>query len=260
MTSHLVAVASDVHFPHHHEAAWRNFKKWCMDNKPEVIILAGDMIDLVQLSIFDKPEDSFESAIDEIKVAVPEINSLLKCGAKIALMPGNHEDRWRRAIFGTRKKALKGAVGMTFREQMYAQGLSTDIVWREETHGVPGIVLGRKALLIRHGDLQAGRNGTANVSDKCLRETPTISTIVGHYHRAQLKTQTTPLSETIFGIANPHLSGTHDYATNPNWQRGFTAFHFYGRARLRDCEKFTPNLVVMQNDGSFCYNGIIYGA
>lgn len=257
MTSHLVAVASDVHFPHHHEAAWRNFKKWCMDNKPEVIILAGDMIDLVQLSVFDKPEDSLASAIDEIKIAVREINSLLKCGAKIAVMPGNHEARWHRAIFGTRKAALKGAIGMTFKEQMYAQGLDTAIHWREENTGSPGVFIGKRALLVRHGDLQSGRFGVAAVSDKLLRETPTVSTLVGHFHRAQIKAQTV-LGQTIFAIANPHLSGDHDYVSWPNWQRGFTTFEFYGRARLRDCEKFTPNLIVMQDDGSFCSNGVVY--
>lgn len=259
MTSHLVAVASDVHFPHHHEAGWANFKQWCYDQKPEVIVLAGDMIDLVQLSVYDKPEDSFASAIDEIKVAVKEINSLIKCGAKIAVMPGNHEARWHKAIFGTRKAALKGAIGMTFKEQMYAQGLDNSVHWREENKNVPGLFLGRRALLVRHGDLQSGRFGVAAVSDKLLRETPTVSTLVGHFHRAQIKTQTV-LGNTIFAIANPHLSGDHDYVSWPNWQRGFTAFTFYGRARLRDCERFTPNLIVMDADGGFAYGDRVYGA
>ncbi len=255
--THLVAIASDLHFPHHHKAAWKNFKAWCTKNNPSLVVLAGDLIDLVQLSIFDKPEDSLDCAIDEIKIAVKEINGLIKEGRRIVVMPGIHEDRWRRSLLGGKKAALRGAIGLSFKEQLYAQGLDPSILWREESHSSPGIILGKNALLVRHGDRQSGKFGAANVSDKLLRETPTISTIVGHYHRAQLKTQTV-LGKTIFAIANPHLSGDHDYAPWPNWQRGFTAVEFYGRSRLRDCEKFTPTLIVTDDEGNFCYNGVVY--
>ena len=256
MTAHTVVVASDIHFPHHHEKLWKNFKRFLRDAKPAHLILAGDLVDLVQLSIFEQPEDALSSGIDEIRIAAKQINSLLEF-CPVTIMPGNHEDRWRRAIFGNRQRALKGAVGLTFREQFYAQGLDKSISFKEENLEFPGLWVGSRALLVRHGDKQSSRFGTQAIANKALRETPTISTLVGHHHRAELQARTV-LGETLFSIANPHMSGTHDYNPWPNWQRGFTVFDFYGERRLADCKKFTPHLVVCDDEGSFCYAGKEY--
>lgn len=256
--AHTVVVASDIHFPHHHEALWTNFKDFLKDTRPSKIVVAGDIIDLSQLSIFELTEDALASGIDEIRMAAAELNGLLWFCGDVVIMPGNHEDRWRRAIFGTRARALKGAVGLTFKDQVYAQGLDKRIRFREENLEFPGLWLGKRSLLVRHGDRQAGRFGTQAVTNKALRETPTVSTIVGHHHRAELQAQTI-LGETRFAIANPHMSGQHGYNPWPNWQRGFTVLDFYGHSRLRDCSQFTPHLVVSDCDGSFSYAGRVYG-
>lgn len=255
--SHLVAIVSDIHVPEQHHPLVANFKAWAIDNGPEVIVVAGDTVSLDALSRFDMESDAELDVGGEVALAAKLVNELAQLTTRTVVIPGNHEARWNKAVFGTKSPMLKNAKGLSFKDQMYAQGLDSGVEWVEESKRSHGLYLGNKACLVRHGDLQSSRFGASNVAAKLLRETPTISTVVGHYHRAQVQCQTV-LGKTVFGIANPHMSGDHGYNVSPNWQRGFTVLEFYGRSRLRDCVKFTPHLVVAAEDGSFAYGGHVY--
>lgn len=259
MTSHLVAVVSDVHFPNQHVAGWATFREWHAEHKPKLTIVLGDMLDLGMLSVYPQGSEDPVYVVDQIRLAVREINGLAAEAGRVIYVPGNHSERWEKALIGKNAQALRGAIGLSLKEQLYAQGLSPEVRWVEESGTNAGVWIGRRCLLARHGHKQAGRFGTANVSAKLLRETPGVSTIVGHHHRAQFQCQTV-LGKTHFAMANPHLSGSHEYNPSPDWQRGFTAMYFYGRSRLRDCEHFTPYTVVMDDAGRFVYNGKVYGA
>lgn len=255
---HKVLVASDIHFGAELEAAVYNFMKFAVDTKPALLVLAGDIVDLTALSRYDPEADSPAHVIPEIKGAVRWTNALAK-NSPTYILSGNHEDRWAKALTGSRAVSLKGAKGLTLHEQFLAQGLSKEVHWMDEGPGVPGLMVGKRALLIRHGHVQAGKYSSAkSIPDKLLRQTPTVSTLVGHHHRGGFLANTV-LGETIFGIANPHLSGDHAYNPNANWQRGFTLLEFYGAKRLMDCERFTPHVIIMDADGGFCYGGKFYG-
>jgi len=258
MTTHLVAVFSDVHLPHEDPRAFASFRSWHSEHKPELTVALGDIIDLAQISRYDPEADGNPYAAAEIAYAVETLNDMLSSTGRIVMLPGNHEDRWAKAVFGTKALALKGTKGLTLREQFYAHGLDKRIQWVDESVTCVGLFIGKRAVLVRHGHRQAGRFGVKNVSTALVSKFPNISTVVGHHHRAQLACRTS-LGETVMGIANPHLSGDHAYAgASPDWQRGFTVLEFYGAKRLRDCTKFTPHLVIMADDGSFCYNGKVY--
>ena len=256
--THLVCIFSDVHFDNEHKAAWAAFRSWHNEYRPAITIANGDIVDLGMLSRYEQSADDPVYAIDQIKVAVGQLNELSEECGKLIYVPGNHGERWEKAIFGTKAQALKGAAGMTLREQMYAQGLKPSIKWVAETATCPGVYVGRKAVLVRHGHRQAGGWGIKNIAAAHLSKFPTVSTVVGHHHRAQLMGRTS-LGKTVVAIANPHLSGDHDYNTSPDWQRGFTILEFYGRKRLRDCVDFTPQVVIMDEKGRFAYNGKVYG-
>jgi predicted phosphodiesterase len=256
--THLVCIFSDVHFDNEHKTAWSAFRQWHKEHKPSITIANGDIVDLGMLSRYEQSADDPVYAIDQIKIAVEQLNELDdECG-RLIYVPGNHGERWEKAIFGTKAQALKGAAGMTLREQMYAQGLKSSIKWVQETSSCPGVYVGKKAVLVRHGHKQAGGWGIKNIAAGHLAKFPTVSTVVGHHHRAQLMGRTS-LGKTVVAIANPHLSGDHDYNTSPDWQRGFTILEFYGRKRLRDCVDFTPQVVIMDEKGRFAYNGKVYG-
>jgi predicted phosphodiesterase len=257
MTTHTVAVISDIHFDEHHEGAWEAFRKWHAEKKPTLTVALGDIVDLGMLSTYENEEYHSNYAIEQIQMAVRELNSLNREAGRLYYVPGNHGDRWERTVLGNNRKELRGAIGLTLREQMYAQGLDGSIRWIEEDRFTPGLYVGKRAALLRHGHRQGPRFGVVNQAAKQLREVPTVTTVVGHHHRAQLQCLTS-LGNTVFGIANPHMSKVQEFAPDPNWQLGFTVLEFYGRSRLRDCEKFTPHLVVMDNEGHFAWNGKVY--
>ena len=257
---HSVIVASDIHFGAEHGQAVDTFLAFALGLKPRpaLMVLAGDIVDLSALSRYDPTSDTPANVVPEIQCAVRWTNRLA-ARSPVTILSGNHEDRWAKALLGTKAIALRGALGLTLRDQFLAQGMKRDVRWVDERPGVPGLMIGDRALLARHGHVQAGRYSNAkSIPDKLLRQTPTVSTIVGHHHRGGFLANTV-LGQTIFGIANPHLSGDHDYCPNANWQRGFSLLEFYGASRLRDCRKFTPHVLIMDERGSFCYGGKQYG-
>lgn len=197
-----------------------------------------------------------------------QLNELsTECG-RLYMVPGNHEARWEKAVIGNNAPALWGAVGLSLREQFYGQGLSPDIKWVSESLECEGLYIGKgKTCLVRHGDKQAGRYGIKQVATAALRRDPNISTVVGHHHRLQMMVQTIKdetrkglTTRNVVGLANPHLSGPHGYVgPSPDWQIGFTVLEFYGASRLRDCTRFTPVPILMDDLGRFCYGGKVYG-
>lgn len=256
--THQVCIFSDVHFNNHHGTAWQAFRKWHHKHKPTLTVALGDIVDLGAISRYDQGMEDEAFVVPQIQMAVKELNSIsTECG-RLIMIPGNHEERWEKALFGSKAMHLKGTIGLSLREQFYSQGLNPSVDWVTENSECPGLFVAKNAVLIRHGHRSAGSWGVKNVASTLLTQYPTISTVVGHHHRAQLGCRTV-LGKTVFGIANPHLSGTHGYAgASPDWQRGFTVLEFYGRSRLRECELFTPYIVVMDDRGRFSWKGEIY--
>lgn len=258
MTVHQVVVASDVHWGAVHQPAVEAFQRFVLQQKPALVVLAGDLVDLQAISKYDPEDDSATEVVSEIKEAVAVISSFRSAGIPVYILSGNHEDRWKKAVIGSKAAALKGAVGLTLREQFLGLGMPDDVRWLDEGVGCPGLIIGKRALLIRHGHLQAGRYTSAkNVPDRLLNQTPTISTLVGHHHKAGIQYRTV-LGDTICGIANPYLGADQAYSPNANWQRGWTVLSFYGRARLRDCSKFAVQQVILDKDCGFVFNGKEY--
>lgn len=255
MSIHPVLVVSDIHFPIHHERGWAAVKQFAADVKPERVIAAGDIVDLQVLSSFDPDEQCVVDVSREIKMGANELNEISQ-NSELDVVPGNHEDRWDRAILGKKYLALRGCSGLGLEDQFRAQGLRSDAKWRRETAASPFLPLGKNALIILHGHNQ--KNSGTSIAVKNAARFAGVSTLVGHHHRAQLHTHTV-LGKTHISIANPHLSNHHEYMKTPNWQRGFTFLEFYGHSRLRDCTKFTPHLIIMDENGSFCWNGKVYG-
>lgn len=255
MTVHTVVVCSDVHWGAGHQKAIDIFEKFVLAEKPSLLVLAGDLVDLQAISRYDPEEDSATEVVSEIKQAVSVIQAFRTAEIPVYILSGNHEDRWRKAVIGSKAAALKGAVGLTLRDQFVGLGMPDDVRWLEEGVGCPGLFVGKRALLIRHGHIQAGRfSSSKNVPDRLLNQTPTISTLVGHHHKAGVQYRTV-LGQTIVGIANPFLGADQAYNPSASWQRGWTVLSFYGASRLRDCTKFSVQQVILDDNCGFVYNG-----
>jgi hypothetical protein len=218
--------------------------------------LAGDIVDLGSISRFPSEPDVSIYVVDEMKYAASEINALH--GYKV-LIDGNHEARWSKALIADKAPQFHGAKGLTFSEQMYAQGLDRETTkWVFETPTNHGLFLGRgdATTLIRHGDHQHPRGGK-HVAASVLDRSPHYNIVIGHVHRAQMFCKTS-VSKTRFSIANPTMKQPQPYAKDGDWQMGFTVLRFYGGTTLRKCKRVTPQVVLMHSDGSFCVDGNVY--
>ncbi len=258
MKSFLVAIASDIHFDVEDPVAWGAFREWHREHKPDTTVLGGDIIDLGMLSRYEQSGEDPQQAVPQIRTAVREINALAKESGQVYVSPGNHEERWAKALLAGNAPKFAGAVGLTLQEQFRAQGLARTVKWVTESASCPGIWLGAGAVLVRHGHKQANKFGQLHLTAKMLRDCPRVSQVHGHHHRAQLSAHTS-LGKTVIAIANPHLSGPHEYSPDPCWQRGFTVLEFWGGKTLPQCNAFTPHLVIMDESGRFAWGRKVYG-
>ena len=255
-----MCLAADPHFDVHHTALWASFADWHAEYKPALTVVMGDIVDLGMVSRFVQDGGAPVNAVCQIRAAVQAINGLVPQAGRVILMMGNHEDRWDKVIQGDNSVALSGAMGLSMEDQFYAQGLHPSVRWYREGKDFPGLVVGKKAIILQHGHKGFAKGaGSRHLAAGQLAEISTMSSARGHFHRAQLACRT-ELGRTVFGLALPHMSSTHEYAGgNPNWQRGFAELLFFGRTRLRDCESFTPNMIIADEQGRFAYGGRVFG-
>lgn len=249
----LVAIISDIHFDLHDEPTWTAFKKWFTDVKPDKLVVLGDFIDFGMLSHYTPGKNDPIYAIPQIQMFVKEMNELKKLNPNgaIIVLEGNHDERWQKFLSGAAPYVLKDAIGLSLKDQCINQGLDAGVTWSREDVEVRGVKCG--PFLLRHGHNQQGRfGGGKHLAANRLGRNMGQSEVFGHHHRAQMICQTA-LGRTAIAIANPCMTGDHDYAKDPDWQRGFTILELYGP----DNKYATPHVIVM-NDGHFSWNGKVY--
>jgi predicted phosphodiesterase len=250
--SEVVAIISDIHFDLHDVPTWNAFRKWHKKARPKKTIILGDFLDLGMISRYAIGKKNPLFVVPQIKCFVKEANELAKECGELIVVEGNHDERWAKYILGTVPFALRDTIGLTLKEQCIAQGLTKKVTWLQEDTKFKGLQCG--PYLLRHGHNQArgfgggGKHLAANHIDKSLGD----NEIFGHHHRAQLHCKTAR-GKTAIAVANPCMTGDHDYDVDPNWQRGFTILELYGA----DNKFATPHLIIVQN-GHFAYNGVVY--
>jgi predicted phosphodiesterase len=251
--SEIVAIVSDIHFDLHDPATWNAFKKWFKDVKPAKVVVLGDFVDLGMMSRYIQGKSAPVHAIPQIQMFVREMNELLDFHPELELFicEGNHDERWAKHILGHAPHVYKDALGLTLEEQCYSQGLSRDVHWVREDLINKGLKCG--PFILRHGHNQSGKfGGGKHLAANRLTKTMGVSEVFGHFHRAQMMCQTA-MGKTAIAIANPCMTGDHEYANDPDWQRGFTVIELYGP----DNKYSTPSVIVM-NDGHFAWRGKVY--
>lgn len=201
------------------------------------------------LSRFVQEPDAPVHAIPQIKAFVKEANALVSECRKLIIVEGNHDERWLKSI-GVNPVALRDAIGLSLREQCLAHGLSSTVQWHRESARSPSIRVG--PYYLRHGHRQTGRFGSPrHLAANRLQKSMGVSEVFGHHHRAQMYCQSAH-GRTAVAIANPCMTGDHDYAPDADWQRGFTILE------MDQDEKWcTPHLILM-TDGRFSWGGQIY--
>lgn len=249
--SQLVAIISDIHFDLHDGPTWRAFTKWHKEVKPEKTVILGDFLDLGMMSRYVQKMNDPLHAIPQIQCFVKEVNELVKTSKEVIVVEGNHDERWAKMILGVAPHVYKGALGLTLKDQCLAQGMSKDITWIREDTVVRGVQCG--PFLLRHGHNQQAKFGQGkHLAANRIAKTLGQSEIFGHYHRGQVYAQTAQ-GKTAIAVANPCMTGDHDYLKDPDWQRGFTILELYGP----DNCYATPHLILIEN-GHFAFGGKVF--
>ncbi len=243
---------SDVHYDITDMPTYRAITQWVDFVKPDVLVANGDMIDLGALSKYTQDDDAQLCAIDQIKMFVREMNWFRERCGRVIFSEGNHEARWSRVVGALAAAgALRGAKGLTLKEQCLAHGLDDRIEWRKESKDDRGVRCGQ--FILRHGDRQAGRFGGAkhlamNAIDKAMG----ASLSFGHHHVGQLVCKTS-LDRTAIALANPGCVRDQNYHPDSNHQLGFSIFELMAP----DFKVATPHLIIAL-DGRFSHAGLTY--
>jgi predicted phosphodiesterase len=247
LNSGIIAIVSDIHFPHHDKAVWKAFKKWAAYVKPKRIIILGDFVDLEAISRFGKSPGSTPYVVNELKLFIQEANWLATI-AQVDIVFGNHEARFDKKVAEAFGYAANGLLGLTLKDQLYFQGLDNHIKIYEESTKFRGIQIGQ--FLLRHGDKQAGRVAAKNIASIKLDKSLGDSEIVGHHHAMQYVCRTNG-PKIAQAIVNPCMTIDHEYAVGNQWVRGFTILEEVSK------DFVTPYPVVI-HQGKFAYGGRVY--
>ena len=251
-----VVLFSDIHYDSHDRRMWEQFIELHKTVRPDLTVLNGDITESATASKYEPEEGDSPYAVHDIRVAAREMNRLLSAG-KYLVLPGNHDVRWHKLLRrGVAPNILRGAKGLTFSEQMIAQGLSPRWEWVFETERVRGVFLGtgNARTLIRHGDRQF-RLGSKHQAADMLVRTPHVNQVNGHYHRQQLIYKTS-LGKTNWAMTLGTFQKPRNFSMDADWQPGFGVLYFWGGDTIKRCSRVMP-LIVPYVDGQFCTGALI---
>lgn len=93
-------VVSDIHFPYHDKLAIGAVKRFIKANPVDVVIFNGDILDMYDVSSFDKSPDRMNSLQAELNLATKLFSDLRKelPNAEMIYVEGNHEYRLKRYL------------------------------------------------------------------------------------------------------------------------------------------------------------------
>lgn len=93
-------VLSDIHYPYEDEKAIKAALKFIESKQPDTIILNGDILDMYDVSSFDKSPDRVQSLQKEINKVTNLFKALRRIApeAEIIFIKGNHEFRLERYL------------------------------------------------------------------------------------------------------------------------------------------------------------------
>lgn len=256
---HRVVIFADPQFHLAHWPSWEAMCKFVDEVQPSLIVSLGDTCNFEALWEGDTSTDDPWLPSQQIDMAAEQYSRLAKV-APLYVLYGNHDERLEKTVKRGNKMALSGLRTGDFESEFNASpNRQPDLRIRfiRESAKSPGLVIGKDALLARHGH-KALPSSTKYVAASLLDQTRRISTICGHYHRGQLQAYR-DFGHTVYGISCPGMAAGMDYSPMGSYDTGFVVCEFYGRSRLRECVSFTPHLIFTDNEGRFSYGGKQYG-
>ena len=214
LKSTRTAIISDIHVPYHSVSALTTALDFIKAEKPDTILILGDLLDFYQLSNFNKDPRKRNFA-SEIQMACEVIKIIQdKIGAKVVYKFGNHSARYRNYIF-QRAAALAGFEDFE---------LETIIKKRipEITIVDDKILIDANELTLLHGH-EFGKSMFSPVNiARGLFLRGKSNAICGHHHRTSSHVERTLKEKMIATWSIGCLSELHpDYLPINNFNHGF---------------------------------------
>lgn len=197
------------------------------DFKPDVVVHVGDAVDCYTVSAFDRDPTRKESLQEEIDIARKHLARVRAVApdASFFLLEGNHEDRLRRAIWGS-----EGPMREIVKLREFQKAVTWPTLLQLDALGiewVPGHEQPRSDIfskfLVKHGDIVRKWSG-ATAQGEYMKYGKSGAS--GHVHR-------------LGQFMHRDLNGNHvwqetgclcrldpEYMRHPDWQNGFVVASF----------------------------------
>lgn len=228
----LVVFLSDQHAPHQDDELHATTLKWLRREKPDRVVLLGDLLDLDAVSRHRaNPEwaSTLQECIDTGYRLVADYVAAAP-GARFQMLAGNHEDRLRNALLDN----LRAVTGLT-RPGDEMPVMSIPFLLRLDELEVEWVgSLGEYAHhAVRVGDSLSARHGWIAKKGSGASALATLDAVrhhvvVGHTHRQGVVSHTHHAIDGEPVVLHACEAGTLartrgglGYATLPDWQQGF---------------------------------------
>jgi len=234
----LLAVLPDQQIPYHDPVLHDRVLEWLEDQRPDSVVLSGDVIDLPGLSRHDPKAHELEDRVNRaLKVTRGVLREYARASGAgdLHVIPGNHEQRFQKFVIKNSQQLFDiddphGASAYKLLSLPYLLDLemmgykwASDPVYMEDWPY--GHVTITPYLAVYHGWLARKNSGaTALATLDHLGH----SVIVGHTHRQaevfHTYHQIGGELRTLAGVEAGTLAlarGGLGYAVAPNWQPGF---------------------------------------
>lgn len=210
-----IAVFSDIHLPFHSIQALTAALDYAKKEKPDCILLNGDIIDAFQLSRFVKDPKKRHFA-EELNMFREFFHILKKTfpNAKIVFKLGNHEERYEHFLW-TKAKELEGVDEFKFENIIKARAEGIDVVGEKR-------IIQAAGLNIIHGhEFSTGFFSPVNVARGLYLRGKT-SAMQGHNHQSSEHTESDMNGKITTTWSVGCLAELHPaYAPINKWNHGF---------------------------------------
>lgn len=242
-------VIPDVHVPYQHKAAIRNLTGFIGDVQPDEVAILGDFADFKAVARWsrdlpDEVESNLQDEFDQASAVLAGFRA--QFAGPIKFMNGNHENRLENYM----RQHAKGLLSL--RCLSVAEQLRLPDLGIEHFDGTVPYEIAPDWWMI-HG-LRLRQQ--AGLSAYAMLALFGHSVVQGHSHRAGIVPLTT--DKRRFAMECGHLSDVTkqaylDFRGVANWQLAFGMLHIKG-------DRVVPQLIWVQQDGSFLYDGREVGA
>lgn len=210
-------ILSDIHIPHHDQAALALALAYTADAKPDVIVLNGDIADFNNVSKYSRDPHEITTFSDELT----ETRDFLRLvreqhpDAEIKFTVGNHEIRLERYLLNQAPE-LSSLPELSISSLLHLEEFGIDYFDYSDK-----IKLGD--LEVFHGEIVKTHSGESARAHMLKRGG---SVLIGHVHKLGVVYKTDRWGEHV-AAENGHLSSPDpSYMVDPVWNQGFSEVHY----------------------------------